>query len=129
MVGDTYVLVSDRDSTEIIAYFTISPNIIKILFDKGVRSLANVVKLEYLAVDQKHQNRELGTDLLAYIMGQVAEYANEFPIMALAIEPLNEKARQWFLNRNFGFVSAELPKPCLAVFVETLRSMFDSEQP
>jgi GNAT superfamily N-acetyltransferase len=125
LLGSTYVLVGDPNSPEIVAYFTIHPNVI--CTNDSRPSSAGAVKIEYMAVETKHQRCGLGTELLAYILGQTAYYARTSRIMLAVAEPLNDRSRTWILSRGFGFETAHLPQRCLAVSVETIRSHFDIE--
>lgn len=127
LVGSTYVLVAEIDSPTIIAFFTIAPDVINIINGRTGKPLASLVKLEYLAVDKKYQRRQIGEDLLAFIMGQAAALIDKTPIMGFVVEPLDDEARRWFLKRNFGFEPAELPHRCLAVYAETLRTMISDD--
>src|SRR5579859_2884945 len=74
--GMTYVVLSDPDSMEIIAYFTISPDPADIISGEYDNARSNrFVSLERLAVDKKHQQQGVGEDLLVYIMRQVVSAA------------------------------------------------------
>ncbi len=123
VLGSTYVLVSDPESFEIIAYFTLAPDIISLLNNQSNKSLAGVIKLEYLAVDLKYKSTGVGTDLLIFIMREVAEYSNISSVRLLAIEPLDKEAERWFVERNFGFEVVYIPDRCLAISIDTILNM------
>lgn len=128
-LGSTYVLVSDPESSEIIAYLTLAPDIISILNNQSTKSLAGVIKLEYLAVDLKYKSTGIGTDLLIFIMREVAAYSNISSVRLLAIEPLDKEAERWFVGRNFGFEVVYIPDRCLAISIDTILNMDMSDEP
>ena len=50
-------------------------------------------------------------------------------IEALALEPLDEHAWDWFRSRNFGFEYGEFPEPGLVLPVETIRDALKIHPP
>ena len=120
--GNTYVVVPEPDSLEVIAFFTLSPDPIEIKAAGAgaTQILTRFVKLVYLAVDKKHQGNGIGTSLLLYVMQYVAEM-DDSRIKALALEPVDEAAWEWFRSRKYGFEYAEFPEPGLILPVESIR--------
>jgi GNAT superfamily N-acetyltransferase len=124
--GKTYVLVPDIDSSEVIAYFTLSPDPIEIKTDGSIQILTRYVKLLYLAVDYRYKNKGIGTDLLLHVMRQVARL-DDNRIQALALEPLDEAAWEWFRSRDVGFEYEEFPEPGLILPVASIRDALNNQ--
>jgi len=73
--GATYVVLSEPDSAEIVAFFTINPD--PITFHTGERDpdsiVTHLIKLEYIATDKKYKGQGVGESLLVYLMEQIAD--------------------------------------------------------
>jgi GNAT superfamily N-acetyltransferase len=121
--GMTYVVLSESSSSEIMAYFTIDPDPVDILrgdYDDEVRP-PRVVRLERLAVDKRHQRKGIGESLLIYIMRQIVQAAAICELDGLELIPLDEEAKNWYLNRDFGFVEVDEPTYALILPLSTIK--------
>lgn len=104
--------------------------------DYNVDSVENkysAVKVDYLAIDLKSQNRGNGTAVLEYITKWANKYSTSIPIRFLALDALREKV-SWYQNRGFKvYEDAELNRntETVAMYMdfcdaETLKAYCDS---
>lgn len=74
-----------------------------------------VVVLGRLAVDQRYQDRELGSGLLKDAMIRVALTSQTIGVKAMLVHAISEDARQWYLKRWF----LESPLDPMTLFLST----------
>jgi GNAT superfamily N-acetyltransferase len=118
--GRTYVVVSDPKSSEILAYFTLLPDPQEV-FSASAEYTA--IQLNILAVDQRYQKQGIGSWILSQLIHYIVHQADTYQIDYLLIDPLDEKASQYYLALNIGFVRLQSGK--LVLSIETMRQAAD----
>src|SRR5947207_2221729 len=91
--GATWVLVPEPDSHQIMAYYTVRPDLVELDDDEEFE----IVVLERLAVDNQFQGDGYGTELLLHVIIQVYYAAIEHEIRALELFALDDEAKAWYL--------------------------------
>ncbi len=125
--GTTWVLVPERNSPEVIAFYTL--NYPYELGDDDNDVLDNpAVELTVLAVDSKYQGTGIGTRILRGLFDRILNSLDEYPIDLLLLVSL-PKARRWYLSRGLGFQAAASPldKMTLYVPVVEMRRLRESD--
>ena len=123
-VGVTHVAVATAGSSRILAYYTLLTRVVEaeIVPDKKLpRGEIGVALLGRLAVDKIAQGQRLGRLCLLRAMTQVESAAREIGIYALVLDALDEEARAWYLQLNFGFQPLLDDPNHLYLPVETIR--------
>jgi len=114
--GTTWVLVPERTSGDVIAFYTL--NYPYELGDADDDALAlPAVELTCLAVDKQHQGTGVGTNILLGLVDRVLNSLDDYPIDLLLLVALSAKVRAWYLNRGLGFQIAEAPQDRMTLFV------------
>ncbi len=113
--GTTWVLVPERNSPEVIAFYTL--NYPYELGDQDDDVLDNpAVELTVLAVDSKYQGTGIGTRILRGLFDRILNSLYEYPIDLLLLVSL-PKARRWYLSRGLGFQAAASPSDRMTLYV------------
>ena len=113
--GTTWVLVPERNSPEVAAFYTL--NYPYELADDDDDVLDNpAVELTVLAVDSKYQGTGVGTRILRGLFDRVLDSLDEYPIDLLLLVSL-PKARKWYLSRGLGFQAAASPSDGMTLYV------------
>lgn len=128
--GNTYVVVPYPGASEIIAYFTTTPDptdVAKIPLGDPLNN--DSFTLRYLAVAQAYQKQGIGKEVLLYLIDLILLAAETHPELdALDLWPLDEAARDWYLSRNLGFEQVFPDVLLLSLSVETMRLARDASQ-
>lgn len=107
-LGVTHVAVPQPQDSQILGYYTLLVRSIEREDLSKAKKLPpgeiGVVLLARLAVSQNSQGRGLGTQMLLRAMTQTERAARDLGIHALIVHALNERAREWYLKLDFGFV-------------------------
>lgn len=101
----TWVAVPHPGSSQILGYYSLEPD--PVALRAGTASTPGpvpVLLLKYLAVSRAHEGRGIGTDLLGAAVARAADLADDNLILALVLDPLDEKAQAWYLRRSLPFV-------------------------
>lgn len=107
-ISATYVL-TELDCNEVIGYYTLSATSIalKDLPEKIVKKLPRyptlpATLLGRLAIDQKHQGKNLGELLLIDALQRSLDVSNKIASVAVLVESKNHSATQFYLK--YGFI-------------------------
>ena len=127
--GQTWVVVPQPGSSQILAFYTIDPDPITGIADDEYNEYpVGLVTLQMLGVDEAYKGRRIGTRLLIRIIRQVLRVANAHSITGLALIALNQKASNWYIGRNFGFKASVSDSLLLILPLETMRLLSDEEE-
>jgi len=118
--GRTYVLVSHPQSPKILACFTLLPDPQELFSSHGKFT---AVQLNILAVDQHHQKKGIGRWILSQLMRYIVHLADSYQIDYLLVDPLDERASEYYLALNIGFVRLQSGK--LVLPTETMRQALE----
>lgn len=113
--GTTYVVVAQAHSEEVIACFTLLPDVMPGKFVPGFTATL----LNILAVDYRYQNQGIGKWILSQLIANIIETAESYGLDYLLVEPIDTASKDYYLHTNFGFVALEDGKVVLSV--ETMR--------
>ncbi len=106
-LGVTHVAVADPGEATILGYYTLLVRSIEREDFAQAKKLPTggigVALLARLAVNQKAQGQGLGTGMLLRAITQTERAARDLGIHALVVHALNERAKAWYLNLDFGF--------------------------
>ena len=105
-VGVTHVVVPVTGDSKILAYYTLLTRDVAsavIPAKKLPRGAIGTVLLGRLAVDKTAQRQGLGKRCLLRAMEKVEIAAREIGIYALAVDALDDAAREWYIGLNYGF--------------------------
>ncbi|MBS1717429.1 MAG: GNAT family N-acetyltransferase [Armatimonadetes bacterium] len=126
-VGVTHVAVSEPGHERILAYYTLVTRTVEAA-DVPKKNLPKgdigVVLLGRLAVDQSMQGKGLGRLCLTRAILQVERAAREIGIHALVLHAKDERARDWYLGLDFGFMALLDDPNHLYLTVATIRQLF-----
>ena len=125
-VGVTHVAVSRRGDTKVLGYYTLVTRTVDaaIVPDKKLpRGEIGVVLLGRLAVDKMLQRQGLGRLLLTRAILQVEQASREIGIHALVLDAMDERARTWYLELDFGFKTLKDAPHHLYLPVGTMRQL------
>jgi GNAT superfamily N-acetyltransferase len=123
-VGVTHVAVESAGASKILAFYTLVTRTVDAAIvpaKRLPRGDLGVALLGRLAVDATAQGRGLGKLCLLRAIHQVEVAAREIGIYALVLDALDEGARAWYLELNFGFQSLLDDPNHLFLAVETVR--------
>lgn len=124
--GNTWVVVPERSSNRIIAFYTIDPDpIVGIVDDEYGEHPVGLILLQMLGVDNAYKGQGIGTRLLMRMIKQVLVVANQHSINGILLIALNDKAKAWYLRRKFGFQEAAPESMHLLLPVATMRMLPD----
>lgn len=106
-LGVTHVVAEKPGSSQIQGYFTLVTRTVESVSVPSKKRLPHgpigVILLGRLAVDSKFQGRQLGRRMLLRSMAEVQRAAQNVGIYALVLDTIDEEAKQWYLNLDFGF--------------------------
>ena len=105
-LGVTQVVVQSPGALEIMGYFTLLTRTIEsnILPEKRLPpGPIGVVLLGRLAVDLHYQGQGLGKRMLLRAMSETNAASQRIGIYALVLDAIDDEARSWYINLNFGF--------------------------
>lgn len=126
--GITWVVVPERGSAEVMAYYTLvypyEPT------EKDDASLADPsLELRCLAVDTRYQNTGVGTRILRGLIDRILDSLDDYPIKSLLLVAFSLRARAWYLRRSLGFQSAKSPADRMTLYVSIadLRRLRDAD--
>lgn len=106
--GSTWVVVPNPGASEIIAYYTVSPDPLDIVLeDEEDQTEATVIELDRLAVDVKYKRQGFGRRLLLRLMTQMLDATQQVPVDALSLITLDQEAKDWYMSLGFGFRETE----------------------
>jgi GNAT superfamily N-acetyltransferase len=117
--GATWVLVPNRESTEVIGYFTLRPD----PTNPEDESDASVVVLERLAVRSDLQGQKYGRYLVVDVIKKVLATANLERFAALELYAIDANAKSFYLGLDFGFEEIEPGGSYLAIPMGTLTQL------
>ncbi len=124
-LGVTRVVVPAAGESHILAYYTLlSRSVRRDELPKPNRfppDGVGVVLLGRLAVDKTAQGQRLGTLMVVKAIEQTERAAQDIGIHALIVHALNDAAKQWYLNLDFGFEALEANALHLYLPIETIR--------
>lgn len=125
--GYTWVVVPERGSRQIIAFYTIDPDpIIAIQDDEYGEYPVDLVFLQMLGVDEAYKGQGIGTRLLMRIIKQILFIASAYSVSGLLLTALNQNAKDWYLRRNLGFQEVIPGSMKLLLPVATMRLLPDT---
>ncbi len=127
--GETWVVVPQPQSDEIIAYCTVSPDPVELGGEEVDDIEAEVIQLERLAVDANHQKQGIGKNLLLRLIVQTFELSTTVDVEALNLFALDAEAKEWYLNLDFGFQELSPGSKNLTLPLSTIRLLLSSENP
>lgn len=122
--GETWVVVPQPQSSDIVAYYTVSPDLTEFGGEDAEDVETRIIQLDRLAVGQQHQRQGLGESLLVRLILQVLERAEEYNVEALSLFALDDEAKEWYISRNLGFEELEPGSNFLVLPVSTMRLHF-----
>lgn len=118
-LGVTHVVVEEHGSPQIQGYFTLVTRTVDSIATPSSKKLPQgpigVILLGRLAVDLRFQGRRLGRRMLLRSMAEVKRAAGSIGIFALVLDTVDDEAKEWYLNLDFGF--KELPGTPERLFV------------
>ncbi len=125
--GRTYVAVANNEFREIIGYFTVSPDPIELRTDEDIYEDTHIIRLERLAVDIRYQGQGIGKWILTYLINEIVllEKETNYKVDALELQALNQKAENWYLGLEFGFIDLIPGRGRLILYIETMRQLLD----
>ena len=87
------------------------------------------VKLDYVAVDKRVQNRGIGTNVLDYVVDEARGLSKVWPVRILVLDALREKLA-WYTERGFQAInSSDLSSttPTVRLYIDLI-SLEDAEK-
>lgn len=87
-------------NNKLVGYFTLALMPIKTIIQDGDDIQYMGITLKYLAVDEKYQNKGVGTLMLNNILPSCQEFANLIGCRCLYIDAVNSKI-DWYSKRGF----------------------------
>ena len=104
--GVTHVAVTESGSKRIMGYYTLVTRTVEgsVIPISGLPpGPIGAVLLGRLAVDRAFQGQGLGRLFLLRAIRQTEEASRSIGIYALVLDAIDEEARQWYLELNWGF--------------------------
>ncbi len=117
------------ENNEVIGYYTLSTNSIKRdEFDEELikklppsyKELPTIL-LGRLAVDKKHQGKKIGEFLLMEAFQKCIQSRAHFGILAIVVEPIDEKAQKFYSSYGFEFLPGSRK---MFITMKTIESAF-----
>lgn len=106
-LGATHVVVPEHGSPEIQGYFTLVTRSVEggplVEARKLPPGPIGVVLLGQLAVDQRHQKKGLGAQILLRAMAETERAAQRVGVYALVLDTVDQQAKDWYLGLEYGF--------------------------
>ena len=122
--GYSWVVVPEPGSKRVIAFYTIDPDpVIGIEDDEYGEYPVGLVLLQMLGVDKAYMGQGIGTRLLMRMIKQVLLVATHRSISGILLMALNQKAKDWYLQRNLGFREIAPESMRLLLPVATMRML------
>ena len=117
-------------SSTVLAYYTLVTRTLEssVVPKKLPHGDIGVVLLGRLAVDKTAQSQGLGRLCLLRAMHQVVRTSEEIGIFALVLDALDDHARSWYLNLDFGFETLLDDPKHLFLPVDTIRRAFPNKE-
>jgi GNAT superfamily N-acetyltransferase len=115
--GKTYVVVSHPGDDQILACFTLLPDLQEVFFPSGGYI---AVLLNILAVDTRYQRKGIGKWILSQLISDIVDLATDEIAPYLLIEPIDDEASAYYQHLDLGFVRLSDGKLVLAH--ETMRN-------
>lgn len=117
--GTTWVVVSEPDAQEVIAYFTLVYPYE--LGDEDDEALAlPAVELLCLAVDSRYKNKGIGAKILRGLIDRILDSQDKYPLNLLLLVAISPKVRAWYLSRGLGFLVADTPQDRMTLYLPTV---------
>jgi ribosomal protein S18 acetylase RimI-like enzyme len=82
-VGTTQLILNE-DNRELIGYFTLRNTALMVTIDDKLRG-EPAIEIMMLAIDEKYQNRGIGSDILNYLMMNIYQYSIEFAATKMVV--------------------------------------------
>ena len=108
----------------VLACCTLLPDIQSLLSEEGLLPEYTAVLLNILAVDHRYQKQGIGKYILAWLIANMLRISAVTPLDYLLVEAFDEKARDYYLHINFGFVL--LPDGKLILPIGNMRSLLNN---
>ena len=99
--GKTYVVVFHPGASEVLACFTLLPDLQEVVAPTGGFP---AVLLNILAVDHKHQRKGIGKWILSQLILDIVNLATPEATPYLLIEPIDDEASAYYQYLDIGFV-------------------------
>jgi GNAT superfamily N-acetyltransferase len=125
-IAKTFVVHSQEDNKQIVAYYSISMSLIEAvdLPDTQREGLPGypvpAMLIGKLAVDKSLQRQGIGKLMLAHIFCSVIEIAEKVGVFAVKIEAKDDEAAEYYVNRG-GFIRLKNTPLRLFLPVSTIR--------
>lgn len=126
--GITWVVVPERGSTEVLAFYTLLYPY-ELAEEDGMVLALPAIELLCLAVDTKYQKAGIGTKIIRGVVDRVLESLDEYPVELLLLVAISGKVRTWYLSRELGFRSAESPADRMTLYatINDMRQKRDTD--
>lgn len=104
-LGVTFVLLSERGSTEVLGYYTLVVGIVagEVLPERSLKRQRTVpvIRLARLAVDRRRQGHGLGESLLFHALHRAQLVVDMVGAYAVVADALNDRACRFYLRYGF----------------------------
>lgn len=124
--GITWVVVPERDSGEVMAFYTlVYPYELDAEDDEVLDAPA--IELRCLAVDTRYQGTGVGTGILRGLADRILDSLDDYPIELLLLVAISRRVRAWYLS--LGFRSTETPENRMTLYatINDLRRLRDAD--
>ena len=116
--GITWVVVPEKGSDKILAFYTIVPDpITDFVDDDFTETAVEFVEIAWLGVSVDCKGQHIGRRMLIRVIKQILACEEEYQIKGLMLIALNDTVKGWYLHLNFGF--RELRPGSLRLFLPT----------
>lgn len=119
--GKTYVAVAD-DGVTVTGFVTVSAGQIATTSlpaqSKLPRYPAPILRIGRLAVDNRHQGKGIGQDLLAFTLRLAMEFSQRVGLYAVVVDAKHDKAKAFYIR--LGFIPCVDSPLCLYLPIATI---------
>lgn len=105
--GCTWVVTAERGSPKIMGFYTVDPepSLIAATDEYGEHPVGTV-ELHMLGVAKDLQGRGFGSMLVDRLIESALRVAVNCSVNYILLRVLNQRSKNWYLSRNWGFVEA-----------------------
>lgn len=128
-IAKTFVAIFDSESRQVVGYYSLSMGQIEFTslpeqYRKGLpRYPLPAMRIGKLAVDLSMQGRGLGKALLVKCFLSAVSLSSEVGIFAVAVDAINEQAKQFYLK--YGFLPLEGEAFSLFIPISTVKEVIE----
>ncbi|NET88986.1 MAG: GNAT family N-acetyltransferase [Kamptonema sp. SIO1D9] len=128
-IAKTFVAISDENQRNVVGYYSVSMSEIKResmpkdYQKKLPRYPIPAIRIVKLGVDLSMQGRGLGKEILMQGLRRAVSLSSEVGIFAVAVDAINEQAKQFYLK--YGFLPLEGEAFSLFIPISTVKEVID----